>query len=425
MSKSNEIKRKFFNSLKRGTGESYLILIDNPTIDFSEYIIKCCLKNFSYDGQCEPNRAQYLFEHINISINNNRIIKEILKGLATEHKDTWNLTQLFALSKILAQNGNKEAGKAIYKRFLNNPIEGSEWVGYDEIFNLDGFKGLVFIAEKFGKYLLDNPGNWHDDSIINHFQNENPEINVLDELNNLSKSNKLIRVYLECIKDTENNVKNYESKKLVFSNIIEEVLFSKPLLSYKRRKELNENELLEIANQLLIEKNTKNIEKLLNVFTNKKFPLESKFILDLAKQKTSQRNRINEFAIYSLKFLKSDEIREFALEKIQTSKQPELFIEILNSNYKKGDYKILSFIAKNIRSEHKIESIANSFVQIFKENKTPECKEPLEILYSKMNCGLHRKHVIEILIDNNVLSEKIRKEIIYDSNLETRNLIIS
>jgi len=44
--------------MKCGTGEAYLIAKENPTIDFSRYIIKGALKNYEYDGQSKPSRAQ-------------------------------------------------------------------------------------------------------------------------------------------------------------------------------------------------------------------------------------------------------------------------------------------------------------------------------------------------------------------------------
>ena len=64
MNETTEIKRKFYNSLKRGTGEAYVIAKNNPTIDFSNYVIKGVLKNFAYDGQSEGSRAQYIFDII-------------------------------------------------------------------------------------------------------------------------------------------------------------------------------------------------------------------------------------------------------------------------------------------------------------------------------------------------------------------------
>lgn len=423
MTETAALKRQFFHSLKRGTGEAYLIAKNNPRIDFSNYIIKGALHNYAYDGQSENSRAQYIFDLISLSNKKDKIRAAILKGISAEQDDTWSLTHLFDLTKLFAQQGDNEAKEAIYKRFLNNPIEGSDWVGYSEIIALDGFNGLIFIAEKFGKYIDKNPNDWQDDSIISHFQTDNPNIPVLQHLNKLSKSNKFIKLYLDCIKRTKENRKKHVREVKIFKNIIEEVLNSLPFLSFRRIKELRSKELNIIAKRLLIEKNKVNIEKLLDVFTSHKFPYDSNFILELAKQTKTSKNRINEYAIEALKNLKSFRIREFAIEKILKSKHPENFINILVSNYKKGDHNILVDIANKAKNDFLIERLAGSYVDIFRVNKTKSCKEPLEVLYYKMNCGIHRNSIIEVLMDNKVISSKIKKEIKYDSYLQTRELI--
>ncbi len=423
MTDSANIKRQFFDSLKRGTGEAYLLAKDNPKIDFTTYIIKGALRNYAYDGQSENSRAKYILDLTNLTTQKEKIRKAVLRGLAAEQNDTWSLTHLFDLTKLYAQQGDTEARQAIYDRFLNHPIDNSDWVGYSEIIELDGLKGLIFIAEKFGKYIDKNPDDWQDDSIIRHFQDDNPKIKVFQELEKSSKTNKFIKLYLDNIKKTEASRKSNVRKKQVFKDIIDEILNSKPFLSFFRSKELTELELNQIADKLLTEKDNSKKEKLIEIFSDHKFPLDSNFILNLAKQKANSKNRINEFAISALKFLKSDSIREFALYNIPKAKRPASFIDILTSNYKMGDYKLLTEIAKKTKSEHIIESLAGSYVDIFTANKTTECKEPLEILYNKMNCGIHRNGIIEVLLDNNVLSDRLKTEIKYDSYLETRELL--
>jgi len=423
MNETTEIKRKFYDSLKRGTGEAYVIAKNNPTIDFSNYVIKGALKNFAYDGQSEGSRAQYIFDIISTTQKQTKIKEAIINGLASEQEDTWSLTHLFDLSKLYAQNNNLEFKQAIYDRFLKNPIEGSDWVGYQEILELDGLNGLIHIAEKFGKVVAKNPDDWQDDSIIRHFQGDNPNINAITELENRAKTNKHIRLYLENVERTKNNWKKNRPKAIKFKDIVDEVLKSKHFLSYKRIKELEKSEILEVANQLLKEKNKSTIEKLLWVFRFHRFPFDEEFILSLARQKGNSKNRVKEFAIDALKFLKSENIRTFALERIPKTRNPATFTDILISNYKSGDNKLLTEIANKFNDEHIIESLASSYSDIYTTNSTKECKEPLEILYSKMNCGIHRYGIIQILIDNNVLSDRIREELEFDSYLETRELI--
>nr|WP_315394825.1 hypothetical protein [uncultured Sphingobacterium sp.] len=423
MKGNKNLKSQFLNSLKRGTGEAYLIAKSNPNIDFSNQIIKGALNIFAYDGQCEGNRAQYIFDIISLSKQKTKVRKAVLKGLAKESDDTWNLTHLFALTKLYAEKGDTEARQAIYDRFLHNPIFGSDWVGYSEILDLDGLDGLLYISEKFGKYLEQNPDDWQDDSIISEFQEESKHLNVYKELEKKAKKNKYIHIYLDAVFRNNNSRKKNNSKPTIFKDIIDEIYNSKPILSFKRKNNLTEEEVTLIAEQLIIETDKSKIEKLLSIFDRYRFPLDSEVILNFAKQKRSSKYSIVENAVYALQHLKSKSIRRFALDKIQNSKNPIDYLEILISNYKKGDHKILTEIVANTNYEDEVESLAAIFTEIYKVNKTKKCKEPLEILYNKMNCGIHRNGIIEILIENGILSKKIKKEMKFDSYLKTRELV--
>jgi hypothetical protein len=247
------LKRQFLHALKRGTGEAYLIVKEHPEIDFSNQIIQGALNIFAYDGQSEGDRATYIFEIISISKQKDKIRKAVLQGLAKEQDDTWNLTHLFALAKLYAQQNDTEAKRAIYDRFLNNPIEGSDWVGAYEILELDGLNGLFYVAEKFGKYIEQHPDDWQNDGIIQHFQAENQSIQVAEELKKKAQTNKFIRFYLDNIQRTEINQKTQRTKPQKYKDILDEVLNSKPCISFARMRKLTEEEINIIAKHLLKE----------------------------------------------------------------------------------------------------------------------------------------------------------------------------
>ena len=213
MKESINIKQQFLNSLKRGTGEAYLIVKNNPEIDFSNQIIKGASNIFAYDGQSEGNRAKYIFDIISISKQKDKIRKAVLLNLEREQSNTWNLTHLFALTKLYAEQKDTEAKQAIYNRFLNHPIEGSDWVGAYEILELDKLNGLFYVAEKFGKYIEQNPEDLQDDWIIKRFQEENKNIKVSEELKKKAKTNKFIRIYLDNIKQTKESQENNKKRK--------------------------------------------------------------------------------------------------------------------------------------------------------------------------------------------------------------------
>jgi hypothetical protein len=110
------------------------------------------------------------------------------------------------------------------------------------------------------------------------------------------------------------------------------------------------------------------------------------------------------------------------MDKLNNQKNPFAYLNLLVSNYKKGDNKLLRQIANRSDNQDFIHSVGFGFCDIYEANKTKECKGPLEILYSKMNCGLCRKNIVNILLDNDVLSDKILQEIQFDSNKELQQL---
>lgn len=423
MTSTSEIKRQFFNSLKCGTGEAYLLMKRYPKIDFSNHIIKGVLKNYAYDGQCEGSRAQYIFELISLSKQQDKIRKTVLHGLATEQTDTWTLTHLFELAKFYAERGDTEVKEAIYSCFLNSPIDRADWAGYSQILELDGMQGMICIAEKIGRQLEQDTDDWQDDSILTHFQKESPDIDVYEELKKKARTNKYIRIYLKEIKRVDNKREKYLAKRPPNGDLIEDLCRPKYWGLVFRIKKLNSAEVLKVAKELVKETDKFKIERLLYVFNYHPFPLDKKIILDYASQKKSRTSKIAENAVSALRHLKGKSIREFALHGIQSSKNPIDYLPILMSNYKPGDYKLLSDIAEQAKGEHKIEQLAIAYTDIYKANKTKECKKPLEILYGKMNCAIHRRNAIEILLENGVLSNKIRKEIQYDCDLRTRQLV--
>ncbi len=420
------IKERFKNSIRRGTGEAYLIMKSNPTVDFSSAIIKSSVNNYAYSGQLEGSRALYLSELTSLSKHQNKIRAAILKALAKEQKDTWALVQLFDLAKRYAQQGDKEARDGIYNRFLHQPIDGSDWVGYSDILELDGFSGLLFIAEKYGQWLEKDQENWQDGSIIYEFQEKNPELKVRQQLENASKENRFIKIYLDNIDRTEKEREDTHRQPPIINYItVTEKINSKIRnpLSPLTAKQLSETDIKKLADDFLKETDRLKLEKYMRIFSLIKYPYNYFSILEIVKGKNKKNDRLVEFASDALKYFSGDDIRQLAIERLSDTTRPSDYLGLLISNYKKGHNKLLTTIAKNCKDGDAVHEIVYGYVDIYRANKTKECKEPLEAIYEKLTCGIHRMDIVKILIDNKVLSNEIREEIRYDCDEEIRRLI--
>lgn len=418
-------KQKFKSAIKRGTGEAHLLLYENPKVDFSNYIIKAALTNLSYDPQSEGSRADYIFELIELSNQKKKIRKAILKGLTAEEEDTWALDQLYDLTNLFAKKGDKEAKKAIYNRYSKKKIEGAGWLGETAIIKLDALKGLKYIARSKGKIIKKDTEVWEDQSLIDSFHEIYPNINAYEELRNAGKTNRFIRTYLNAVENNTAESKKSKRPRLTYKTVKEKInnnstVVAPPLWI----KELTDKDITKLADDFLKEKNRLTLEKYLQIFSVVKYPYNYAPILALAKSKVKKEDRLVEYAAEALKYFSGNDIRQFAIEKIEKVKIPHQYLNLLVANYKKGDSALLTKIIGRCKNEHDMHALIYGFINIYQTNKTEECKEPLEAAYNKLTCGIHRKDVVEILIANNVLTERLKKEIQFDSYFDTRNLLV-
>jgi hypothetical protein len=417
------INKKFLNSVKRGTGEAYLLIMNNPNIDFSDEIIDGATTNYAYDAQCEGSRGAYIYGLINLANTKNAILNQLIEAFDIIENDHYGLDQLYEILCLCALNGNEIAKKHIVDRFEKDS-ENDFWEGETSILKLFNVDGLKLILEKKGKLYAKLGDDFDDDSyyyLIDNFQKENPLIDVIKQIELFSESNDYLKIYLEKYKANKSDENKPREKRsldyLTISNKIRNGGYF-----FFDKSEISEDDVLKISDDFLKEKEKIMLENYLNFFSDIKFPKDYNFIFDILQNFQPDKSRLTENAIEALSFFKSNELREYALQKLSEKKDFEIYTNLLIRNYEKGDYQILSKVIKPLRNQDKIHSFLCSYIDIFKKNKTFECKEPLEILYNKTTCGLHRIDIIEILKENDVLSSRIIEEIQYDCDKKIREI---
>lgn len=419
------LKQKFKSAIKRGTGETHILIKENPTIDFSKEIIKASLSNLAYDPQCEGSREFYLAELIELSGQKDKILPVIYKALEKEISDDWSTEQMFDISTIFAKQGDEKAKKAIWENYYKHAMDGADWAGRDAVVEVFGLDGLKYVAETSGKILEKNSDEWEDSFFVDNFQKENPSIDIYEELREAAKNNSYVKKYIEEIEGRKFSAKKRKKQKYGYEFIKQKIDDKKTeYISSFSTSNLSENEVKKLADDFLKETKRSKQAKYLCVFSHVKFPYDYQPVLKLAKSKNSKKDRLVYFAVEALQFFKAEDIRQFAVEKLSSTDEPEIYTNLLIGNYKKGDWKLLKEIAEKYQDDDVIHSLGSSYIDIYEANQTEECKEPLEVIYDKMNCGLHRKPLVEILIENDVLSDKIKNEIQFDCNEEVRKLIV-
>ncbi|MEL7220316.1 MAG: hypothetical protein AAGJ93_03290 [Bacteroidota bacterium] len=417
MNQISIIKKQFLHALKLGTGATYLLQRKHPEIDFSNEILSGALENFAYDPQSEGSRADYIFGLMKAAPRKAEIIACILETIVESEEDSWDLYHLLDIAVLIYQDGNAQALMAIAERFGKSKRAGYDFCGDEQLMEVGGIEGVLLVGELIGERLLleqeDDPESWK----LAAFQEQHPTIDIYAILKEKAKDNKFLQAYYDTI--IQNPPRSYKSGKITppdYQTLKEKIEADRlRLIGKERASLLREEDVLKLANDFRQAKNRKVKEGYLRFFAKRKFPGDHNILLSILQNEDPEQGRLVELAAQALSFFKDQRIRELAKEKIRTVYNPASYLPLLVSNYEEGDSQLLLEVIDRSDDFDFIHSLINGLLAIYKTNKTEEAQVPLEAMYDKMNCGLHRMDIIEMLYENDILSERIHQEIAYDS----------
>lgn len=389
--------------------------------DFSSEILRSVINTYAFDAQSEGTREKYYYDLIQLSNNKETVIEKIINLLKKKRRDTWAIEQLFNLCALFARDGNAIARTVVYEQYLKKMVSDTPWVGEDAIVCMDGYVGVSYLAEYYGKMASVNSEFDVSTNFLYEYSDEKRS-DILKKLKNESLRNSYIKRFLNEYSKVQKSILSYKPK-LDYKTIRNKIISDEPLfIAPKYRKKISKTIISKIAIDFTNEPDLSIKKKYLRFFGIIKFPFSYKYILNVVKTIETNANLQIEFAVDALKLFRNSEIREFAISKLKTSKFAGYYLNLLVNNYQEGVSNVIYDIVKKQNTPDKAHSIVWSIVEIYSKNKTKECKKNLEFLYNHLACGAHRYDVVNIMKMNNVLSEKIRRELRYDSYLRTRKL---
>lgn len=410
----------FKTSIKNGTGEAIVLLKDNPSIDFDEYILEACTKNLAYDPQCEGSRAEYLFEILSLAKNKEKISNQILTELRLPSKPHWDVHLVFDIAEFLAKEGNENARKAIYERFANNCKEGFDNIETNTLISLDGLKGLEFTAETQGKLLDVDSEYWVDGYDIEFCEDCYPDSKPKEYLEKKASENRYIKMYLSEIEEVdslsdkrrEKNTKRSLSEMLkLIERGIKVPIFSGKWLSKKETEYLCQCLLKDVKEDV--------IEQYLNLLMRTKHPVEAITTLPLLESKNSI---IKHRALRILSKIKHSKIRELIDKNYDNHEYLLDNISLFVSNCTERDVTALLTIFETLENDDEIHSYVQTMKDIIIQGDIKFPNEIFHSIYLKNNCAICRASLVRESVLSENISSKLLLELEYDCDPETRQL---
>jgi hypothetical protein len=425
-------QEEFGSALHKGLGRAFLHVQKYGDEELEALIKNALLHNLVYDVQCEGKRADWLFSILKNTNKLSSYEEFLIENLPTIVED-WDFDQALDLLLQFAKNGSQKAREALYAEF-NKQSFNESWIGGEQIVELDGINGFIYVAERIGKRLREDDQFWEDDFQLNDIKNRFGEDKVQNAINERLKTSDDLRVYLE--KLTKWELPKRRSKEQIYEEMrirfplqqiqqdIENAHGVIPSSYMQFGKHALDKDIREIFEHLKTEDRPPQIIRLLWVFRRRTLPEINPQIISYA---LAEDNELASAAISALSNSSNPELHELALDIMKHSEwnRATAGFELLIKNFKTADGPVIENVLKRAPMDLDRETIHNvvfDLVLVCEANNSIDLTNALNWIYDNSPCMNCRGRAVKLLIENSALSESMLDECLVDGDEEIRGI---
>jgi hypothetical protein len=413
--------QEFQHLLELGLGRAILYLRDHDARPYRDVILHACLHNLAYDKQCEGNRAEYLFDIIQLTGESEFYRERILTGLATL-SDDWD-SQLYDLARLFAQHGDAHARQVMYDTFAKS--SGEDFYYGHTLIELDGLEGYLFVANCIGDQAVISEDLWIYRNLHHTAEEQCGEDEARHALERASAENSRIQDYLDGLHKGKAQKDHWPPRPNIAGwgyEQLKENWSRGPLPLTQWGKEANNEDLRKVAKDLLAETDEKQIQRLLKIFQKRCFPLEHQRLIEFV---SSSDRFIPVKAIIALSHIAHPEIRALAFRLMEPDSEYQgRAVKLLVNNFQESDCDLIEAFIVKLQDVHDLHSVGFDILDFYEAHPNPESESRVMVtLYEKDPCTLCRERNIQRLLALNTLPDWIRAECEYDANPDIRKLV--
>ncbi len=432
-------REEFANAIQAGRGRAYLHVATHGLSEVADLVLDACLRDQSHDPQCEPSRANWLFDMVRNSVDHLPSFSASILAALEEEKGTWNLQQLFEIALLMATGGDEKAVDAIRRRaLLKAQADQDDWVGGEELIFLDGVGAVIDLARIYGRRLIRNSDAWPCG--LDHLVRK-PDVLAQSKkfLEELAVSDVEIRAYLtHWQKSLAAEVQRAEEQAAKSPAELQEaqrqrVRRDNPLGVVLRNaaarvgrypgrymvfgRFATAEELAVILQQLDLESEDDVCQRLLWVFRRAALPQISSKVWLLAQ---SSHRGVQTAALTALAQLQDDRVGELGRGRLRAERLAESDSETLDlfiRNYKAEDaVLIMEALQKLTPSPDEAHNLCSSLLDIAETNASPSVVPLLRWAYEETPCTNCRLRTVKLLQEQGQLPRDVVQECLFDAS---------
>ena len=439
-------EKEFAQSLRRGLGGAIVVLKHNRNnAQYRGAVLRCCLRDISYDWQAEGTKGRYLYSAICALNEKEYFERVIIEKFLSRCGDRLS----FQLADVLfcyAENDSepaKDAFRAKYRYFADKNgrlsrthrlEEGFQW--YDvacRLFDIDGFTAFKRYTTDMGELLHRDPNKsnrYYYDFFISHAEDRFGKKRVNDYLDKMYGRSDAIKALIDTLKAEELSSESYLAEAALKRVSVEELMQrANGLLASENPQygivgichsfsmHASEADFLSLAQAVLREENETVKALLLKGFWRKPFPLGITPLLEYAR---SENEMLSENAMTCLEEFKDKRIHDLAVHLLNTKGLNSSALSLLKKNYRKADDKLIqTLVMKSSGVTHDVQS---DIRDIYTCHCSADALPVLLRVYRKGDCTYCRYGVVKAMRNCGILPDDILEECLYDSYEDTRKL---
>ena len=447
--KQNTQLKGFARNLRRGLGGAIVELknVKDKSV-YRDIVLRCCLRDISYDWQVEGTKGFYLYQAICALGKKDELENIIIDRFLSRCNDRL-FCQLTDILSYSAQDGSLPAIDALHKKYdyflaknarlIKNRIdEGFQWETVaTSLFAIDGFPAFKRYAMDMGTLLHEYPDRqnvlyyyWFITEAEDTFGKKRTtayidkmyvESDAIKSLIDTIKGDELSRKqYQENLKEEQVTVKTVlQAAQELASGEIEHY-GSVMRLRHPFLKNASETDILELAHTALNQNNETIKGLVLRIFLSymswrKPFPLGAAPLFEYAQ---SSNKILYETALCLLEEFRDKRIHDLAVMLLKTNGIKSFALGLLKKNYRKSDDPIITEAVK--KALNIPQYVQRDIVDIYSRHRSVNALPILLNVYEKGECSHCRYNIVKAMHHCGVLSDNILSDCLCDSYEDTR-----
>lgn len=418
---------EFARSLRSGRGNAVLHLQTHDAAPYRDVILNACLHCVAFDPQANGDRADYLFEIIQLTGDVAFYRDRILAALPFAFSENYDRAQLFDLVGRFAAHGDEEARTLLYTTYSDSVTDAEGAVGDNAIIELDGLQGFLFVTDALGRLLADTTDEV-DEMLVYALEERVPDADLTAIRTQAEHDQPYAAAYIERIQaqtaERERNQQERNVAETMPSSFDElESLFTTEIGKRSSSKlsrwgkRASDEDRRKAAEALIIETDPARQIAYARLFRYVPFPLDPAKLIAMAES----GDDIMRAAVNAIGTMQRPEIRALALRLLAIPQWGYHAGKLLVANHEDGDETlVMSALIARLSDEDTFHDLGLSALNIFEAHPGPQNLPAITLLYEHEPCSFCRGSYTRQLIALDGFADWMIAECLHDGEPDTR-----